>query len=345
MCALSLIDIVTSIKNPKKYFSDERLKQSLPEMFNGQPILSSGNYGVVFKFKYYNGHEKAIRVWTKDLQVMPNLLRHSKILAEKIKQIKKPYFVNFDFQDKGLLVSGQWTPIVVMDWCSGKDLKDTISENINNTVVLKKLSSNFFELIMSLHEQGISHGDLQHGNIIIDKNFTMKLIDYDSLFIPCEEFKNNVEEIKGLPNYQHPKRMINKYANSKVDYFSELIIYLSLCAVIENPYLWEKYNVNIRDYSLLFEQQDFYRFEQSKIYNDLMSLSDNIKKLTSILVKYLKCSDINQLNPFYYEMKDITIPTITQPEYFYCTKCGHKFYSLDDDYCTYCGKPKRNLTL
>lgn len=337
MGALSLTDITNSIKNPKVCFKDNNLKQAIPIMFNGRPICFSGNYGAVFKFRCGTS-EKAVRIWTKDLQIMPELPARSKVLSEKIRQIDNPCFIDFDFQDQGLLVSGMWTPIVIMDWCSGKNLKDAISENLYDPDALKLIASNFLELIRLLHKQGISHGDLQHGNILIGQDYSIKLIDYDSLYIPCKEFERKIEEIKGLPDYQHPLRMKNMYANSKVDYFSELIIYLSLCALIEAPHLWKKYNIANRDYSLLFDQNDFADFQNSRIYADLISLSDTIKKLTKILVKYLNCSDINILKPFDEEAYNISCSLYSNViESLYCINCGSEFISPDDAFCVNCG--------
>lgn len=337
MPALSLTDITNSVKNAKVCFKDSSLKSGVLEVYNGRPVCYSGNYGAVFKIRC-GDKQKAVRIWTKDLAIMPELPARSEILSKKIHQINNPCFIDFDFQPAGLLVSGQWTPIVVMDWCTGKNLKDSISQNINNPKELTSIATNFLELVRLLHKQGISHGDLQHGNILINDDFSIKLIDYDSLYIPCKEFDDKIEEIKGLPDYQHPARMANKYANSKVDYFSELIIYLSLAAVIENPQLWKKYNVANRDYSLLFDQNDFANFRNSRIYVDLCSLSPSIKTLTLILAKYLDANDINKLSPFDVEAEKMGC-SLYEPiiESRYCINCGQEFMAKDDLYCTNCG--------
>jgi len=337
MPALSLTDISNSIKNAKVCFKDSTLKNGIPEMFNGRPVCYSGNYGAVFKFQCGN-KRKAVRIWTKDLTIMPELPARSEVLSKKIHQLNNPCFIDFDFQSSGLLVNGQWTPIVVMDWCTGKTLKDAIVDNINNPNGLISIATNFLELTRLLHQQGISHGDLQHGNILINDDFSIKLIDYDSLYIPCKEFDRKIEEIKGLPDYQHPARMANKYANGKVDYFSELIIYLTLSALIEVPGLWKKYNVSNRDYSLLFDQNDFSDFRKSKIYSDLCLLSPTVKSLTLILAKYLDVNDINKLIPFDVEAKtmgcELYEPII---ESRFCINCGHEFEEKDDIYCINCG--------
>lgn len=330
MAALSLTDITNSIKNPKVCFFEPFLKNGIAEAFYGRPVCYSGNYGAVFKLNC-GGETKAVRIWTKDLKILPELPVRSKILAEKIHHINSGCFVGFEFYEKGLLVSGQWTPIVVMDWCKGQNLKEAISNNLNNPNNLRIIANNFLEVVKALHHEGISHGDLQHGNILVNEDFSIKLIDYDSLYIPCKEFDNKVEEIKGLPDYQHPNRMQNRYANSRVDYFSELIIYLSLMSLAENPSIWKKFNVANKDYSLLFDTSDFADFKHSAIYYELNRLSEEIKHLVKVLEYYLSIDDINKLEPFDKEHVHATI--ISQ----YCTHCGHKFHATNDKFCIICG--------
>lgn len=336
MASLSLTDITNSIKNPQICFCDPFLKKGVAEMFNGRPICFSGNYGAVFKFKC-EGNTKAVRIWTKDLNVMPELPARAKLLSDKIHQLKNEYFLDFQFQEKGLLVSGTWTPIVIMDWCKGKNLKDAISCNLDNPKNIRKIARNFLDLINLFHKEGLSHGDLQHGNILIGEDFSIKLIDYDSLYIPCKEFDNKIEEIKGLPDYQHPNRMQNKYANSKVDYFSELIIYLSLIALSENPNLWKKYNIGKKDYSLLFDVNDFSDLKNCPMFNELEKLSKEVKDLLKILLHYLSLDDINKLDPFEKELVRISPPIIKS---LYCINCGKPFYTANDKFCIHCGTKK-----
>ena len=67
------------------------------------------------------------------------------------------------------------------------------------------------------------------------------LVDYDSFY--CSDLKGEQDIVKGLVDYQHPSRQENKYVSEKLDYFSELIIYLSILAIAESPSLVDKYQV------------------------------------------------------------------------------------------------------
>lgn len=192
----------------------------------------------------------------------------------------------------------------------------------------------FLKLIKDLHTHGISHGDLQHGNIIVDGNGEIKLIDYDSMYFDVIEFKNKTEVIKGLPDYQHPSRILNKYITPKADYFSELVIFISICALIDNPDLWNKYNVESRDYSLLFDAKEFPNFKQSKLYDDLINCSQEVQDLLSVFISYLSENDINNLSPFYHYLPQY------QDKAIFCINCGKEFLSIEDLFCTKCGSKR-----
>lgn len=146
-----------------------------------------------------------------------------------------------------------------------------------------------------LHRLGIAHGDLQHGNILVDKNDNLFLIDYDSMYLPT--LKGQGDIIAGLKGYQHPKRADNINASEKLDYFSELIIYTSIVGVAERPEFVEKYNLEDSE-QMLFSPDDFNDLVNSRIYKDLSELKGVFPKLLDILKQYLLENDINNLEPF-----------------------------------------------
>jgi hypothetical protein len=103
------------------------------------------------------------------------------------------------------------------------------------------------------------------------------------------------DAIKGLPGYQHPSRNQNKFLNNKLDYFSELVIFLSLLAFEQYPNLWYKY---YETEDLLFSKEDFNNPNNSEIINTLLSSSNQtVKDLTQRLKEQLSKSDILHLQP------------------------------------------------
>ena len=141
-----------------------------------------------------------------------------------------------------------------------------------------------------------SHGDLQHDNILVDENGGIKVIDYDCFYTPTmgSGFKQTTSGYKG---YQHPKRSTQILpSNEKVDYFSELVLYLSILALSEDLSLWNV--AKDADFSFLFSENDFKDFRNAPICKRVSTLGDECKELLGILDEYLNHNDINELRPF-----------------------------------------------
>ena len=153
-------------------------------------------------------------------------------------------------------------------------------------------------MVEALHAHQISHGDLQDGNILLKRNGTdveIKLIDYDSLFVPA--LRGQPDSIVGLPEYQHPQRIAGGgQANEKVDYFSELVIYLSVLSLAEKPDLWSQFGKRTEK-GLLFTAEDFENPDQSDVFRKLKNLSSDVKQLASKLKEFCEKTSIDQLEP------------------------------------------------
>ena len=137
-----------------------------------------------------------------------------------------------------------------------------------------------------LHKNNISHGDLQPDNIKVMPNGDIKLIDYDSMCIP--KFLDTRDFCRGTLGYQSPSRIASGFISSlKVDHFSELVIYITIKAVIENSLLWDKYSVTQADDRLLFSPENFLNWENSEIRRDLNFLSNEIQDLVRVFDSYI----------------------------------------------------------
>jgi len=286
--SVSKQDIITAIKNSDIFLKIPELQGAKPKLNkNGSPFAFVGGFNMVFQLEHQN-KKWAFRVWHVPMGENADRYRKiSKYLLEK----KLPYFADFIYDEKGILVNGHLLDTIRMEWLEGKLLKEYIEENLNNKNKLIRLANDFLEMCKTLRENNISHGDLQEGNVLIDRNGNIKLVDYDSVCI--SEIVGQKEIVTGLKGYQHPSRFKARKASLKADYFSELVIYLSILALSENINLWYKYQVKDTQY-LLFTETDFEDFENSQIYNDLQKLSNSIKSLTRILNSYL--SENNYLN-------------------------------------------------
>jgi len=226
---------------------------------------------------------------------MGNVKEKYKEISAYIKERALPFLSDFIFDEKSILINGKLHDTIRMEWVNGQLLKDFIETNLHKSYIINSLAEQFMILCQSLRNNNMSHGDLQEGNIIINSEGNIMLIDYDSVCIP--KFEGQKETVTGLNGYQHPSRFHNPVSSLKADYFSELIIYLSLVAFAENPSLWSKYNVKDSCY-LLFTENDFDDIQKSPIYMDLMAMSPRVNKLLSILVEYINIKHFTNLVPF-----------------------------------------------
>lgn len=288
----TLTSIRTSIENNQALVIDPYAQQGVFRRDKrGRLVAYTGGFSVVYPF-VYNDEAWAFRCWHADLG---NLRGHFLKLSDALEKLCLPYFCSFTYVDEGVIVEGKKYPTTRMRWIEGKNLKEYICTYKDDSGKLKGLASNFVKMTTTLHSHNISHGDLQHGNILVDANDNLFLIDYDSVYAP--ELQGEADIIKGLKGYQHPNRGANLLANEKVDYFSELIIYVSVLAIAECPSFVEKYQVEDSE-QLLFSFEDFKDLENSQIYSDLMQLGGQFPLLLKVLVDYLCEDDICNLEPF-----------------------------------------------
>ena len=258
----------------------------------GDPLYYPGGFGMVFKVNK-GGKYKAFKIWYVNIDDIKE--RMQKISAY-LASLNLPYFVSYKFCEKGLRIpadiindendySDQSLDTLVMDWAEGsmfKDYLDDLIEELDAKSVEKKLiylADQFKQCFRELHRNHISHGDLQHGNIIIEEdangNPHIKLIDYDSLFVPalagCEQTTS------GIGGFQHPSRIAGNETRSteKDDYFSEKIIYLTLLLLAQEPGLWRDPQINTErnEYGLLFNAEDFTDFKNSYIFKHVKGSS------------------------------------------------------------------------
>lgn len=298
-------DILTSIKNLDLFLKVPALKGAKARINkNGNPFVYVGGFNMVFQLTH-KSKKWAFRVWHVPMgENEERYLKISKYLTSK----KLPYFAEFIYDEKGLLLNGELVDTIRMEWLDGLLFKDYIEKNLTNSILLVSLADNFLKMCQDLRDNNISHGDLQEGNILVTEKGSIKLVDYDSICIP--EIEGQKELVTGLKGYQHPSRFKGGKATLKADYFSELIIYLSILAVAEKAELWNKYQVRDTQY-LLFSETDFNDLENSVIYKDLLGLSLKIDKLLEILIEYIKIKHYKDLKPLYIYLESPIIKHFT----------------------------------
>lgn len=253
----------------------------------------SGMFAVVFKINT-NGKPKAVRCFIS--QADNTVKRYSAIADHLNSRYDLPWKVNFNFYDNEISINGANYPVVLMDWVDGLLINKYINSNLFNTQRLSELQQQLVQLAQSLTINQIGHGDLQAGNIFVARDGQLKLIDYDSMFVPALNGMQSNEV--GRPEYQHPARTRLMY-NDRVDWFSIWVMVTAIEAIKIDPNLWKRGyegGFNTQE-NFLFLGDDFSRPEQSNLFRILLDKnSESLKFYTNRLLQFCR-QGINSVSP------------------------------------------------
>ena len=221
---------------------------------DGNPVMSSGNFAVVFKMRSErNGSLYALKCFTKE---QPGRDESYKLIADELECVQPTYLAKVRYIDKELFVDTQNSdetefPILLMDWVEGVTLDNYIRLNINDRYALDLLAYNFSRLAMWLLPQPFAHGDLKPDNILVREDGSLTLVDYDGMYVPAMQGQKARE--LGSPDFRHPLRTGDDF-NEHIDDFPAVSILLSLKLIAQNPDLLNTYGASDR---LLFSESDY----------------------------------------------------------------------------------------
>jgi hypothetical protein len=257
-------DFVEAIQNPAISFVDPELKATTPATDRlGMPLVTSGQFAYVFKLNGANGAgAQAVRCFRGFLGDRD---RRYQAIDDHLDKVSIPSLAGFEYDPQGITVAGRKYPVVVMEWIDGLPLDVYVAEVFRRADVLKFLAELWLKTIGSLRTAGVAHGDLQHGNIII-QNGNIRLVDLDGMFMPSMAGWKAAE--LGHQHYQHPSREPQHFS-AALDNFSALVIYISLLALAECPELWTAFH----DENLIFTKGDFKAPGPSHLFTKLRKLN------------------------------------------------------------------------
>ena len=222
---------------------------------DGQPVMTSGNFAVVFKMRDEGtGKLYALKCFTKEQEGRAEAYKQ---IAEELENVDSPYLVSIRYLDKELFVDTEQAdetefPVLLMDWVEGKTLDKYLRENLDDKYALEMLAYRFSQLAQWLIPQPFAHGDLKPDNILVRENGTLVLVDYDGMYVPA--MKGQKARELGSPDFRHPQRTVDDF-DEHVDDFPLVSILLSLKAISINSHWLEEYGAKDR---LLFSFHDYY---------------------------------------------------------------------------------------
>lgn len=264
---------VEALQNPTLCFEDPDLKHGTVQQ---SPVLGpkaiSGNFASVFSITAPGGQRYALKCFTRDSSTLEARYQAiSRQLADlRPARLSQPWPVGIEYLPRGVLVAGEWYPALKMAWVEGTNLITWIERNVRDAAAVLRTAERFAALVADLERLGVAHGDLQHGNLLVAADSTLRLVDYDGMYVPALKGQGATEN--GHRNYQSPTRTSADFGPA-MDRFSAWVIYLSLVAIATDPTTWDQLHDNQGEF-LILKEDDFKEPRSSLAWSLLLTHAD-----------------------------------------------------------------------
>jgi len=303
-------EYIEAIKSAEDNF--EELSYLRPVLGDdGLPVMTSGNFAVVFKMKdEQDGKLYAVKCFTKEQE---GRSESYKLIADELEFVSSNYLTPIKYLERELFVDTEQTdetefPVLLMDWVEGVPMDKYIQRNINNHYALELLSFRFYNLAKWLLVQPFAHGDLKPDNILVKGDGSIVLVDYDGMYVPA--MKGQKARELGSPNYRHPQRTIDDF-DRHIDDFPLATICLSLKTIALEPDL---FNTSTGECGFLLNESDYRDLKTSKTIQKIMCLlPDN--ELCSLFGLFLIVLSQNKLEVLSSDSFVLSKPTEKKDDY------------------------------
>jgi DNA/RNA endonuclease YhcR with UshA esterase domain len=255
----NLTDYREAIQNPSTAFADPELQRCQPELTPlGLPLALSGGFAGIFHLK--GSREWAVRCFIRSVS---DLTERYRWISDFLTAHQRPFFPQFEYQERGICVQGTWYPIVKMEWVHGVTLARAVARSLDDPDQIARFRDHFGEIALELERLGMAHGDLADENILVTDDGKLVLVDYDGMYVPGMPFQHSV--LLGRPGYQHPGRLPEHF-DAKIDRYAAAVLFMSLDALALQPRLFERRQSAD---TLLFSQSDLLEPAKSPLLREL----------------------------------------------------------------------------
>ena len=261
-------EYIEAIKNAEDNFNElSHLRPVLNK--DGSPIMSSGNFAVVFKMKdESSGKLYAVKCFLREQEGRDIAYQQ---ITDELEYVSSIYLCSINYFQKELFVDSTVSsdtefPVLLMDWVEGVTLDKYVHQHISDKYALQLITYQFCRMAAWLMSQPFAHGDLKPDNILVTEDGALVLVDYDGMYVPAMQGQKARE--LGSPDYRHPLRTEDCF-NEHIDDFPLALIGMSLKAIALDTSLLQN---NAKSDSLLFSESDFQDIGECLMMKSLCAL-------------------------------------------------------------------------
>lgn len=278
-------DYAEALQHTQLCFRHPELQGARPELTKlGLPRAISGAFASVFSLtSVSSGQRYAVKCFTRHV---PDQERRYEAISSRLAQLdpaelSQPWNLGFEYLPDAINVGPDRYPVLKMEWIEAVTLSSWLDDNHTHRFAVDRLADRFEALTRDLATHDIAHGDLQHGNLLVSSDDTLRLVDYDGMYVPALAGMGGTE--RGHRNYQSPMRGNDDFG-AKLDRFSAWVIFLSLKAIASDPALWNRLHEPSGEFLLLTEDD----FRNSGGSTRLQTLLDHPDRTVSGLADQVR---------------------------------------------------------
>ncbi|MFD3977119.1 hypothetical protein ACFWR6_00930 [Streptomyces griseus] len=244
-----------ALQHTQLCFRHPELKGARPDLTKlGLPRAISGAFASVFSLtSATSGQRYAVKCFTR---YVPDQERRYQAISARLArldraELSQPWNLGFEYLPDAISVGQQRYPVLKMEWIEAVTLSSWLDDNHADRFAVDRLADRFAALTRDLSQHEIAHGDLQHGNLLVAGDDTLRLVDYDGMYVPDLAGLGGTE--RGHRNYQSPLRGNDDFG-VELDRFSAWVIFMSLKAIATDPTLWNRLHQPSGEFLLLTEE-------------------------------------------------------------------------------------------
>ena len=194
--------------------------------------LGEGAFGIVYR-AYDPRLEREVALKVPNSGVLKNPRRVKRFLREAraAANLRHPHIVPvFDAGQDGDLY------YIASAFIAGKELKDAIDDNGLEFSRAARLTRELSEALAYAHTQGIVHRDVKPGNIMLDENDHVHLMDFGLASRQDDESDLSTDgSVMGTPSYMAPEQAMGRKGEAQPSadqYSAGIVLYELLCGKV-----------------------------------------------------------------------------------------------------------------
>src|SRR6185437_2103347 len=146
-------DYNEALQSPALSFCDSELMAGSPELtMLGLPKPISGNFASVYRLGC-GSRDFAVRCFLRDVADRP---ARYEAISRFVLSDELPYTVDFEYLRRGILLHGNWYPILKMGWVDGQLFGGYVEKNRADAAALAALISTFTAMCENLRSAGVA---------------------------------------------------------------------------------------------------------------------------------------------------------------------------------------------